>query len=318
MAMRALVTGGAGFIGSNVARLLASERWPVRIVDNLSSGCRANLAGLKAEFIEGDIRDQALMQRACRAVDVVLHLAACVGRQRSLENPQQDADTNLLGTISVLEAMRRQRVRRIVYASSAAVFGELQAATVGEEHPQAPDSPYGVTKLAAEKMILAYAALYGFTAVSLRYFNIYGRNQRYDQYGNVIPIFARQLFNSRPLVIYGDGEQTRDFVNVADVARANYLAALYEGESAVFNIGSGVAVTINQLADFMKQISGHAVSVRHVPPRAADVRYCRARTDRARRLLAFEAAVPLTDGLRDYLAWFRRHGQENGPAPGRK
>jgi len=302
--MRALVTGGAGFIGSNVVKLLLDQNWEVRVIDNLSSGYRCNLDGFPIEFIEGDIRDEASAAKACQDRDVVFHLAASVGRQRSLDNPQLDSSINLIGTINVLEGMVRNGVPKIIYSSSAAIFGELLTPSIDEYHPQNADSPYGVSKLAAEKMILAYSGIYGITGICLRYFNIYGVNQRFDLYGNVIPIFAQRIFSNEPITIYGDGEQTRDFVNVKDVARANYLAAVNGQASNVYNLGSGSSITINSLAEIMQAISRRDVGIQYAPPRPADVRHCKAQTTRVREGLGFEVSIGLTTGLQEYMNWF--------------
>ena len=196
--MKALVTGGSGFIGSNIVNLLVGEGYEVRVLDNLSSGYLVNIQDHitkgNVEFVGGDVRDYASVEKAMENVDVVFHLAASVGRQRSLDHPQLDSSVNLIGTVNVLEAMKKCGVHRIVYSSSAAMFGELVTPTIDENHPQNADSPYGVSKLAAEKMVLAYAGIYDITGVCLRYFNIYGVNQRFDLYGNVIPIFAKRIF----------------------------------------------------------------------------------------------------------------------------
>jgi len=162
---KALVTGGAGFIGSNVARYLLNNNWQVSVIDDLSSGYKCNLDGLSVELIVGDIRDPELVMQACEGMDVVFHLAACVGRQKSIDEPQLDSSTNLLGTVNVLEGMKKNGVKRIVYSSSAAIFGELESASIDERHPQNADSPYGVSKLAAEKMILAYSGIYDITGI---------------------------------------------------------------------------------------------------------------------------------------------------------
>lgn len=301
--MKALVTGGAGFIGSNVVEKLLSEGWQVRVLDDLSSGYADNLTGLPVEFVEGDICDARAAEEACKDIDVVFHLAASVGRQRSIDHPQRDSEINLLGTINVLEGMRKNSVRKIVYSSSAAIFGELVTDTIDEGHPQNADSPYGVSKLAAEKMILAYHDIYGIECVCLRYFNIYGVHQRFDLYGNVIPIFAKRVFSGEPITIYGDGKQTRDFLNVKDVARANYLAAVSD-RSGVFNLGSGSSITINRLADMILTITGKQVPVEYAPVRPADVLHCKANASKARDVLGFEAQISLEAGLPEYLLWY--------------
>ena len=256
--INALVTGGAGFIGSNLSALLLSRGHRVAILDNLTSGYRENLSSLPAaRFVEGDVRDAKAVDDAMEGAEVVFHLAASVGNTRSIEHPIQDSEINVLGTLTVLEAARRHGVRKVVFSSSAGIFGELKTLPITEDHPVEPDTPYGASKLGAEKLCLAYAKLYPLECVCLRYFNVYGVNQRYDAYGNVIPIFAHRMLQGQPLTIYGDGEQTRDFVNVRDVAEANYLAGMNRGVSGAFNIASGTRVTINHLAELMGRLQRH-------------------------------------------------------------
>ena len=303
--MKALVTGGAGFIGSNVVKYLLQQKWDVRIIDNLSSGNILNIEGFNAEFIEGDICNIESANKACEGIDVVFHLAGCVGRQKSIDNPILDSTTNLLGTVNILEGMKTNHVKRIIYSSSAAIFGELRTLSIDENHPQNADSPYGVSKLAAEKMILAYSGIYNLTGICLRYFNIYGVNQRYDVYGNVIPIFAKHIFSEEPITIYDDGEQTRDFVNVKDVARANYLAAVSDKGTNVYNLGSGISITINALAEMMYKITEKKANIIYAPKRFADVRHCKAQTNKALIDLNFKAIVSMDEGLNEYLLWFK-------------
>lgn len=305
--MKALVTGGAGFIGSNLVRLLLSKSFDVKVLDNLSTGYRKNLHGLGAELIVGDVRNAELTEKVAEGVEVIFHLAASVGNVKSVQNPREDSETNVLGTLNILEAARKAGVKRLVYSSSAATYGELVTLPIQEDHPQNPDSPYGVSKLAAEKHMLCYGRLYGMGVVCLRYFNAYGVNQRFDAYGNVIPIFAERLLGGQPLIIYGDGEQTRDFVNVKDVAMANYLAAMSSQGNSVYNIGSGTSITINALAQLAQEASGrNASSVTHAPPRAGEVRHCMADISKATRELAFSPGVDIVNGLSDYFAWFNR------------
>lgn len=309
--MRALVTGGSGFIGSNIVDLLVGEGYSVRVLDNLSSGYLINiqkhLRKGNVEFVGGDVRDYLSVEKAMDGVDVVFHLAASVGRQRSLDNPQLDSEVNLIGTVNVLEAMKKSGVHRIVYSSSSAMFGELVTPTIDENHPQNADSPYGVSKLAAEKMILAYSGIYDITAVCLRYFNIYGVNQRFDLYGNVIPIFAKRIYSGEPIIIYGDGEQTRDFVNVDDVARANLIASRSKEGTNVYNLGSGGSVTINWLAKTMQDIAGIQVGIQHAPERPADVRHCKANANKVLHTLNFKAEVSLESGLIKYMKWYKEN-----------
>ncbi len=303
--MKALVTGGAGFIGSSVVRLLTTKGWHVRVLDNLSTGYEENFAGLDVELIKGDVRDATVVAQAVEGRTHLFHLAASIGNVKSLADPAEDSDVNVIGTVRLLEAARQAGVQRVVYSSSAAIFGELITMPIAEDHPRNPDSPYGVSKLAAEKHVLCFAKLYGYTAVCLRYFNVYGVNQRYDAYGNVIPIFAQHLADGKPLTIYGDGEQTRDFVNVKDVAMANYLAATRVDESTVLNVGSGKSITINHLAELVQRASGiTATDVVCADPRPGEVRHCRADIAKARRLLGYNPSSDMAAGLEEYFNWF--------------
>ena len=300
----ALVTGGAGFIGSNLVDLLLEQGDNVTVLDNLSSGHRENLAALDVAFVEGDIRDPDAVDSAMAGVDVVFHLAASVGNTRSIEHPILDSEINVLGTLQVLEGARRHGVRKVVLSSSAGIFGELKTLPIAEDHPVEPDTPYGASKLAAEKLCLAYAKLHPLECVCLRYFNVYGEHQRYDAYGNVIPIFVHRALRGEPVVIYGDGEQTRDFVHVRDVAQANWLAGQSRGVSGAFNIASGSRITINALAGMVAASIGN-VRVEHAEPRPGDVRHSLADISRAQQAFGYGATVDLASGVPAYIQWVR-------------
>jgi UDP-glucose 4-epimerase len=299
-----LVTGGAGFIGSNLVDLLLRHGHPVTVLDNLSSGYRANLRS-EVRFVDADIRDETAVDRAVADADVVFHLAASVGNRRSIDHPIDDADVNVLGTLRVLEACRRHGVRKLVFSSSAGIFGELKMLPIREDHPAEPDSPYGASKLAAEKLCLVYAKLHRIECVCLRYFNVYGPNQRYDAYGNVIPIFVHAVMRGEPIVIFGDGEQTRDFVNVRDVAEANYRAATTPGVWGAFNVASGTRISINDLATLVFQASGVKPTVQYADPRPGDVRHSLADISAARAAFGYEPRVVLEVGLPEYVEWAR-------------
>jgi len=304
--MKTLVTGGAGFIGSNLVKTLVEEGHEVVVFDNLSSGYQSNLSpSLIVEFVKGDIRDAESLLKVMRGIEVVFHLAASVGNLRSIENPIEDAEVNVIGTLNVLNASREADVRRVVFSSSASIFGDVKHPPVQETHSVEPTSPYGVSKLAAEKMCLTYAKLYDLDSICLRYFNVYGLNQRHDLYGNVVPMFAYRLLRGLPLVIFGDGEQTRDFVNVRDVARANLLAAQATAKSGAFNIASGTAVTINRLVEVIREISGMDMRVEHAPPRQGDVKHSWADITIARASLGYQPTVDLQEGLTEYLSWMK-------------
>jgi nucleoside-diphosphate-sugar epimerase len=304
--VKALVTGGAGFIGSNLVGGLLREGHSVTVLDNLSSGHFCNLEGLPIRFIEGDVRKPRVVAKAVHGVDVVFHLAASVGNKRSIDNPSRDAEVNVLGTVRLLEAARRAGVRRFVTSSSAGIFGELKTIPIREDHPLNPDTPYGATKLCAEKETLAYGKLYGMETVCLRYFNVYGPRQRFDAYGNVIPIFVFRMLRGQRIEIFGDGEQTRDFVNVVDIVQANMQAAATPGAFGAFNIGSGTRVTINELVRLLHGGSGIKPEVIYGVPRVGDVRDSLADISAARRAFGFKPSVGLGEGLRTYFDWARR------------
>jgi UDP-glucose 4-epimerase len=302
--MKVLVTGGAGFIGSNIAAAARRAGDDVVVLDNLSSGHRSNLKpGPGLRFIEGDVRDCSAVEEAVAGCEVVFHLAASVGNKRSIDHPVLDSEVNVIGTLRVLEAARKAGVRKIVASSSAGIFGELRCSPIGEDHPTEPDTPYGVSKLSEEKHCLAYAKLYDIDAVCLRYFNVYGPNQRFDAYGNVIPIFVFKLLADEPITIFGDGEQTRDFVNVRDVVQANLKAAAARDLSGAFNIGSGTQISINALVNLLSDTMGRPVEARHAPPRAGDVRHSLADIGAARRAFGYQPAVDMVSGLEEYVEW---------------
>jgi len=304
---RALVTGGGGFIGSNLARLLLDNGHEVTVLDDFSSGYRSNLEALpEARLVEGDVRDPAALARAIEGADTVFHLAASVGNTRAIERPIEDSEINVLGTLRVLEAARANGTRKVVFSSSAGIFGELKRLPIAEDHPLDPDSPYGVSKLAAEKMCLAYAKLYELEAVCLRYFNVYGPNQRFDAYGNVIPIFAHRLVHGETVTIYDDGEQTRDFVNVRDVAAANLLAARADGVSGAFNIASATQITINELVERLLALTGSDLRPEYLPQEQMFVTNRIGSTELAEELTGFRAGIQLDDGLASVIEWRQR------------
>ncbi len=302
---RILVTGGAGFIGSNLVReVCAQGTVEVVVLDNLTTGSADDLEGCDITFVDGDIRDYETVKQAAEGCHTIFHLAASVGNARSISDPAQDADVNVIGTINVLETARRLGTRKVVYSSSAAIFGEPQALPISPEHSTNPDSPYGVSKLAGEKLCLTYSRMYGIEAICLRYFNVYGVNQRYDAYGNVIPIFIERIFKNEPLVIYGDGEQTRDFINVQDVVKANLLAAQARGLTGAFNIGSGLTITVNQLVALIQQATGRTAIVEYRQPRPGDVLHSQADIIRATAAFGFKPSINLSEGLTEYVAWY--------------
>ena len=290
-----------------MAKYFLERAHPVVVFDNLSTGYTQNIpASLNLQFIKGDIRDKQLLIKSMEGCEAILHLAAAVGNIRSIEKTNEDSEINVLGTLNVLEAARSTGICKIVYSSSAAIFGEPKKLPIDEEHPTAPDSPYGVSKLAGELHCLCYAKLYDMDIVCLRYFNVYGPNQRYDAYGNVIPIFAAHKLKGEPLHIYGDGEQTRDFVHVFDVAQANYLAATLSNIGGIYNVGTGETITINRLAKLINEIGDRSpVEVLHQAPRKGEVKHSLASVEKAKRVLGFKPTQTIQDGLKGYWQWIQ-------------
>ncbi len=308
-----LVTGGAGFIGSNLVKDLIEKGNSITVLDNFMSGYRSNLDPFPSiRVIDGDIRDKNAVESAMKGAEVVFHLAASVGNKRSIDEPIIDAEINVLGTLNVLEAARKEGVRKIVASSSAGIFGELKTMPIREDHPIEPDSPYGCTKLCEEKLCLSYAKLYDIEAVCLRYFNVYGPNQRFDAYGNVIPIFVFRMLRNESLVIHGDGEQTRDFVHVDDVVQANIKAANAIDVSGAFNIASGSRVTINHLIEMITKNESNVIKIEHGPERPGDVRHSLADISFANKEINYFPVVDLEKGIEEYVKWAKKiHSDSN-------
>ncbi|MBU4222183.1 MAG: SDR family oxidoreductase [Euryarchaeota archaeon] len=303
---KVLITGGAGFIGSNIAEELAKDN-EVVILDDLSSGRMENIRGLlennKVRLIKGSITDLDLLQQSFRGVDYVFHLAAIPGVPASVNDPVASNIVNINGTLNVLIAAQDNGIRKVVNASSCAVYGDAAVPPVAETSQLAPKSPYAVTKLTGEYYCNVFREIYNQPTVSLRYFNVYGpRQDPGSEYAAVIPKFIAKVFADDKLVIYGDGLQTRDFIFVKDVVRANIMAA-ESGESGIFNIGSGEAVTINELAEVIINLCGKNLEIVHVEPREGDIMHSRASIERAGRI-GYKPEYGLEEGLKETIGWF--------------
>ncbi len=305
-----VVTGGAGFIGSNLVEAILRSGGHARAVDDFSTGRRENLEDARAwaaagggryELMEGDVRDASFCARAVAAADFVLHEAAIPSVQRSVEDPAGTNAVNVAGTLNVLIAAREARVRRVVLASSSAVYGESEVLPKIETMPAAPLSPYGIQKLAGETYARIFHRLYGLPTVALRYFNVFGpRQDPASEYAAVVPLFVRALRVGTGPTIYGDGEQTRDFTYVANVVRANLLAC-EAGDDAlgeVFNIACGERISLNQLLGILADLAGVAVRAEYAPPRPADIRHSQAGIEYAASRLGYHPEVALREGLR--------------------
>jgi UDP-glucose 4-epimerase len=308
----ALVTGGAGFIGSHLVEGLAARGVPVRVLDDFNTGLRENLAGVRPapEIIAGDVGDAATVSRAVQGASAVFHLAALASVQKSVEAPAETHRVCDLGSLQVLDAARRAGVRRVVYAGSSSAYGIPAGDVQTEDDPVAPLSPYAAAKLAGEMYAQAFATTYGLETVRLRFFNIFGPRQRADSpYSGVIALFVAALTAGRSPTIYGDGLQSRDFTYVTDVVQALLRAAEVPGISGrVYNIGTGRSVSVLDLLAALNRQLGTQVAAQHAPARAGDVRHSRADIGRARRELGYEPAVAFEQGLAETLRWYRTLG----------
>lgn len=302
-----LITGGAGFIGSSLVRAALDRGDSVRVIDDLSTGSRSNLQGLDIELYEASILDESTLARAIRGCRTVFHLAGQVSVARSILEPGLTHAINATGSIRVYEAARAEGVERVVYSASCAAYGQSAELPISETSPLAPESPYAASKLMGELYGAAWSESMGLEVASLRYFNVYGPRQNPEGgYAAAIPAFITRLLSGEEITIYGDGEQTRDFVFVGDVVRANLLAASTPGIAGrVTNIGSGHRLSVNTLVETLQGIIPSTSTVVHGPARTGEVRHSVADTTAARDLLAFTANVPLAEGLAGTVAWYR-------------
>ena len=303
---KVLVTGGGGFIGSNLVRGLLEGGDDVRILDNFSTGNRVNIAGLDVEVVEGELRSYERVHNAVRGVETVYHLGALGSVPRSVQDPLTSSAVNIEGTLNVLLAARDEGIRRVVFSSSSSIYGISNPLPLKEEMPPDPISPYGVAKLAAERYCVSFSRVYGMEIVSLRYFNVFGpRQDPTSQYAAVVPRFIRAIAAGEPVTIYGDGEQSRDFTFVDNVVSANLLASdAARAGGEILNVASGASVTVNALAEAISAMLGKPLERTYESARDADVHASWADLAAARRLLGYEPTVDFAEGLRrtaDYL-----------------
>jgi len=306
-----LVTGGAGFIGSHLVDKLLAEGFEVTVLDDFSAGRMENISCHKDvkgfHLVRGDVRDVGLVKKVVEDVDAVFHEAALVDVALSIENPLLFNEVNVVGTLNLLKACLDYDVKRFVFASSAAVYGDSKPAMKREDMIPEPISPYGVSKLAAENYVQVFNELHGLETVCLRCFNVYGPGQVFrSSYGGVITAFVSRLLKGEPPVIHGDGKQSRDFVHVDDVVSANMLALESKnGVGGVFNIASGTAITVCELARILQQITNKE----HLKPiyaesREGDIRHCSGEISKAEEFLGFHAKIRLEDGLSRLVSWY--------------
>jgi UDP-glucose 4-epimerase len=318
MSARYLVTGGAGFIGSNLVAALTAAGERVRVLDDLSTGRWEHLDGIRqqtlVERIQGDIRDGAAVAKAAQGVEVIFHEGALGSVPRSVETPIESDSVNVGGTVTVLDVARRTGVRRVIFAASSAAYGETPELPKRETMTPMPLSPYAVTKLACESYLRVFATLYGLETLNLRYFNVFGPNQTPDgAYAAAIPRFVDAALSGRPIPIFGDGEQTRDFCYVDNTVHANLLAASCSKklEGQIVNIAGGRRIGLNELVRELERVMGKKVAVDHLAERPGDIRHSLADITVARELLDYEPHVRWEDGLKptvEYLSTLRTKG----------
>jgi UDP-glucose 4-epimerase len=308
--MRALVTGGAGFIGSHIAETLLARGDSVRVLDNFSTGKCENIESFAddIELIEGDIRDASRVGEAARGMDAIFHSAAFVSVAESMEEPQACFDINITGTTRLLEAARRAGVNRVILASSAAVYGESDALPLLEESPLQPKSPYAVSKRVNEMFAELFTDSFGLEVVALRYFNVYGPRQRPDSmYAAAVPIFINRLLEGKPITIFGDGGQTRDLIYVRDVARANLIAAEHpKAAGKIFNVCTGVETRLLDLFEVLNEIFPDAPKPEFAQPRGGDIYRSVGSPQKAKEIIDFVANTSLQDGLKETVNWMKQ------------
>jgi UDP-glucose 4-epimerase len=297
-----LVTGGAGFIGSHLVDRLVSSGYTVRVIDNLSTGKLENIKGHiengKIEFVKGDIKDLEQVKKCVHGVDAVLHLAAVTSVPFSVKNPTLTYETNVAGTLNLLVSLAKERVGKFVFISSCAVYGDPKYLPVDENNPANPISPYAESKLLGEHYSLGFHENRLLKAVALRFFNVYGPRQGLNDYSGVITRFIDRVKQGLPLIVYGDGSQTRDFVYISDIVDA--IQSCIENEAAegqIFNIGSGKATSINELAKTILTLNGSNLEIIHEAPRDGDIKHSYADVSKAGKMLNFESKFSLKDGL---------------------
>ena len=310
MSKHYLVTGGAGFIGSHIVRRLVSDGQHVRVVDNLSTGTNSRLDDVRQsiDFLQGDLADEEVSKAAVRGIDCVLHQAAIPSVQRSINNPIGTNRANVTATLNLLESCRQANVRRFVYAASSSAYGDVEVLPKVESMPVNPLSPYALQKWVGEYYCKLYHRLYRLETISLRYFNVFGPTQDpRSEYSAVIPKFITAILAKKPITVYGDGEQSRDFTYVENIVEANLLAAEASSGAAgnVYNIGCGARVSLNTLIGLLEENIGVKAEVAYANPKAGDVRHSLADIAQARHVLGYEPKVMLNEGLRLTIEAFR-------------
>lgn len=308
---RVVVTGAAGFIGSNLIDKLLELGAEVIGIDNLFNGRLENLEEasnkIKFQFLKGDIRDLNFLLDVCQDIDIIFHEAAFTSVPQSVKMPVSCNDVNVNGILNVLNVVRKRDIEKIIFASSSSVYGNLPILPKKEDMPRIPISPYGVSKAACEGYIQVYHHIYGVNASALRYFNIYGPRQRDSPYSGVIAIWLGRIIRNEDLIIFGDGENLRDFTYVKDVIQANLLAAEHEIGGEILNIACGAPIILTDLARLMLKLTGKEnLKIKYIEPRPGDIKHSYGDISKAKQLIGFESKYDQEEGLRDYLTWYKK------------
>ncbi|MDP2302758.1 MAG: SDR family oxidoreductase [Ignavibacteria bacterium] len=308
-----VITGGAGFIGSHIAEYWSNQNEDVVVLDNLRSGYKKNINGLSnVNFVEGSITNKELVEEVVTNADYVFHLAAMISVPESVINPYECVEINIIGLLNILEAAKKHSVKKIIHSSSAAVYGDNPESPKHTNMKPEPKSPYGITKLDGEYYLQMYKENFGINTTSLRYFNVFGpRQDPKSQYAAAIPIFVASALKNDDIIIYGDGEQTRDFVYVKDVVQANILAATNDSLSGVFNVGNGYSISINKLVEMVLSLTESTSKIIYKEERAGDIKHSLASIDDTKMNLKFSPQFDLLKGLEEtinyFIALFKQH-----------
>jgi len=306
MRKKVVVTGGAGFIGSHIVEYWAKQNADVFVLDNLRSGFEKNLNGFEnVTFVRGSITDKDVVFSVLENADYVHHLAAMISVPESVENPFECVSINVNGLLNVLEASAKHKIKKIVHSSSAAVYGDNPVSPKTISMKPEPKSPYGITKLDGEYYLQSYLENFGLQTISLRYFNVFGpRQDPKSQYAAAIPIFVNNALQNKEIIIYGDGEQTRDFIFVKDVVAANVLAATTENVNGTFNVACGSAISINQLVNLVLELTNSKSHIRYEKERAGDIKHSLASIEETKQQLGFQPKHDLLEGLKETINYF--------------
>lgn len=311
MPKRAIVTGGAGFIGSNLVDRLVKEGWEVIVVDNLFSGFKKNLEhhGNKVKLVVGSITDRELVNDLIKKDDTIWHFAAMNSVPRSIEFPWESNDANVNGTLNLLIAAKDKKARRFIYSGSSSAYGDVKAAVKDETLPTRPISPYGLSKLTGEEYSRLFSAIFGLPTLTLRYFNVFGPRQNpTSPYSAVVPIFVNAMMQNKPIIIFGDGEQSRDFTFVANVVEANMLAGLKDSvEPGTYNVACGDSISVNDVVKKIEKMTGYTFRVEHKPPRVGDVRTSKASIKKIEQALGYKPVATFDKGLELAVKWYKQN-----------